>query len=174
MRVDAGSFADRKVGRLAVDRPAGGREDQLAGPGAAARLRDVDRAENVEARVEQRVGDADPYVDLRGEVADDFGLRRGDDVDEPRFGHVGAGERERTGALAVDPARLGEVAQRAAGQVVDADHVVAFREQPVYQRRADEPGRARHQYPHERSLRDVERKTTGWRRPVSRRRGYAA
>jgi hypothetical protein len=75
LRVHRLSFADRQRGRRAVDGPARGREDDLASAGHPGGLGEVDRAEDVLPDVEQRVGDAHPDVDLRGQVEDHLGRR---------------------------------------------------------------------------------------------------
>ena len=62
----------RHVG-LAVDRAAAGGEHDLVGTGAPRALENVQGPDDVDRRIEHRVGDRDPHVGLGGEVEHDVG-----------------------------------------------------------------------------------------------------
>ena len=120
----------------AVERSARPGEHDLAGAGGERGFAEVERAEDVHLRVEDRPGDGDPDVELRGEMEDHLGPAAGDEVVELRGAHVDPVEAEPPVAVG---AGAGEVAQGAGRQVVDGVDVASLREEPVDERRADEP-----------------------------------
>jgi hypothetical protein len=142
-RVDRCLLVDGQVLGRAVDRASRRREDDLAHPGPAGGFGHVDRADDVLVDVEQGLVDAVPDVDLPGQVEDDLGGHRGDDVDQLRAGHVELDQLE--AARCRGPHQVFPVA---AAKIIDGDDVVACREQPVDQRRPDEPGAAGDHCPH--------------------------
>ena len=101
----------------------------LADARAASGLRETDRADDVDRRVELRIVDRARDGDLGGQVEDDLRLRVGEQPDQVRVNDVGLGEVELRG-----PLRLAEVLAAPRAEVVDAEHRVAVREQAVYQR----------------------------------------
>ncbi len=132
------------VGALAVERAAGGDEDDPADPGRARRLEHVGGAADVDRGVEVGVLDRFAHVDLGGEVEDQLGTRLGEDgadrgvVADVDLGQPGAA-RERAVEVHPTPGR----------EVVEHGHLVATGEQGVDQIRADESGAAGHESPHQ-------------------------
>ena len=112
---------------------------------------DVEAAEHVHLGVEGGAGDRHPHVGLGGQVEHDLGLPAADQVDDGRVADVDLVDLEVVAA--VGPG-LGQVGDRAAGEVVDHVDAVALGEQAVDERRADEPCSARHQRSHQLLLRD--------------------
>jgi hypothetical protein len=101
----------------------------LADPGLASGLREPHGADDVDHRVELRVGNGVTDVDLRGQVENHLGPGVGEQCDEVGADDVGLGELE-----AVVPLRRDDVLAAAGAQIVDADNAVAVRQQAVYQR----------------------------------------
>ena len=108
---------------VAVDRAAGRGVDDAPRRRPARGLEHVDRADDVDRRVEGRVLDRLAHVDLRGQVEDDVGRDRGDE----------RGERRRVADVdlvqaraAVQRARL-EVLAPPGDEVVDDVDLVAAR-----------------------------------------------
>ena len=58
---------------LAIDRAAGGGEDHAPQPVRARRLHQIQKADQVDLRVEGRIGDRAPHIHLRREMNNDFG-----------------------------------------------------------------------------------------------------
>ena len=83
-----GALVERQLATvaLAVDRAAGGGEDEALDRGPARALEQVDRSADVDPEVVGRVGDRDADVDLGGEVADELraGARRTPPRPRPR------------------------------------------------------------------------------------------
>ncbi len=120
---------------LAVDRAARGHEEDPAHARPARGLEQADRAQDVGARIEERVGDRAAHVHLRGVQVQDL---RPLDADQ------------RGGARVLDvelvEARSGiQVVAAAGGEVVDDDHLVARGHAGVHHVRADEARAAGHE-----------------------------
>jgi hypothetical protein len=129
--------------RIAVDRAAGRRVEHALDAGEPRGLEHVDRAHDVDARVPGRVLDRLAHIDLRREVEDDVGPRRGEHAAHPvRVADVGLLEARAARE------RGGEVLALAGGQVVDDQDLVAAIEQRVDEVRADEAGAAGDQGTH--------------------------
>ncbi len=143
LRVQRRLLGGGQVLRGAVDGAAGRREHDLAHARVPRGLGDVDGAHHVLVRVGQRVGHADPDVDLRGQVEDHLGRGVGDDVAQVGRGDVDLVQRQASGGR-----RGGQVLPPPAAQVVGDVHVVAVGQQPVDQGGADEPGSAGDECPH--------------------------
>ncbi len=95
---DAGSIGHVLVGREgggdAVDRSTRRGVHDLADAGAARRLCETDRADDVDRRVELRVVHRARDRDLRGQVEDDLRFRVGEQPDQVGVDDVGLGELE--------------------------------------------------------------------------------
>src|SRR5437879_1361382 len=131
---------------LAVGGAAGGHEEDAADVRLARRLEQVDGAEDVDARVEERIGDRAAHVHLRRVEVQHRGARVAD-----QFAERGIGD--------VEPVEAGlgvQVLAAAGREVVDDDHLVAGRDVGVDHVRADEARPTRHQYLH--ALRTTGRK----------------
>ena len=111
---------------LAVDRAAGGAEDQLRAV-RARRLEHVHRPEHVHLRVEERLLDGGADVGLRGEVDDELGPELVEERAERLADVVLVHGRGRVQVLAPP-----------GGEVVDDVHLVAARDERVDDVRADE------------------------------------
>ena len=128
------------VGISVPGAPGRGVDDPLH-PGATARLQQPDRAQHVDARVEERIDDRAGDRGLGRDVNDDARLRRGEHGVEPGLAQV-ADVQSRRGGDSLAPAR---------GQIVDHVDRVALREETIDDVRADEAGAARDQNLHARS-----------------------
>ena len=95
----------------------------------AAGFTEIDRAEHIASRVELGICRSDARVYLCGEVKDD--LRRGPCDDVEQFGCLDVGRHE--GERPIGAQRAFQIGGKAATQVVDADHLMAVREQSVDQ-----------------------------------------
>ncbi len=127
---------------MPVDRAAGGREHDLAHAMPAGGVGDADGADDVQLRVVHRVGDGLADVDLRGEMEDHLGAHALEQLVPVDGEDVGLDELEAVGAGRPRALQVGELAVR---QVVDDGHRMSIRQQPVDQRRPDEPGAPGHQ-----------------------------
>ena len=129
----------------AVDRAARAREHHLARAAGARALAHVERADEVHLGVELRPGHRDAHVGLRGEVEHDVGLAGRDQVGDRRRcgcrcgGTRSAGHRPRG-------RRRGWRGCRSRGRRRRRPPVLG--EEPVGERRADEPRAARDQCLH--------------------------
>ena len=103
-------------------------------------LAHVERAEDVDRRVEHRARDRHAHVGLRGEVEDHVGPAVRDEIDDRRRRDVEAVERE--AAIGLSARASARFAERAGREVVDDVDAPALGEEPVDERRADEPGAA--------------------------------
>ncbi len=116
----------------------------------AAALQHVQRAGQVAVGIGMRVLDRIPHAGLRREVHDAADLG----TCEQRFhrrpiGEVHAREAESLARREARKARLLERRVVVRVQVVEADHLVAAREQPLADVVADEPRRAGHEHAHQ-------------------------
>ena len=109
-----------------------GREDDAADAGAHARLEEVDRAEDVDPRVEQGFGDRSAHVDLRGLVEHNLGCDRGHQRGEALIDDVEL----------VEVGGVRDLLAAASRQVVDDRHLRAGIDQRLRERGADEAGPA--------------------------------
>ena len=128
---------------LAVDRAARRRVHHALDAAQPRGLEHVDRADDVDPRVPRRVLDRLAHIDLRGQVEDDVGPRRGEHAAHaPRVADVGLLE------AGAPRQRAAEVLALAGGQVVDDRDLVAAIEERVDEVRADEAGAAGDQGTH--------------------------
>ncbi len=132
-RRQACSLIGRTVA-LAVDRAAGGREDDLRA-GQAGGLGNANRPDDVHLRVTVGLPDGGLHIGLRGEVEDDLRAVELDAVPD----------------VALDEGRGGvQVRTLAGGEVVDDRHLVSARDEGIDEIRADESRASRHDCPHRR------------------------
>ena len=128
-----------KLFLLPVHRAARRDEEDAADVRLTRGLEEVDRAEDVDACVEQRVGDRAADVHLRGVMAQRGRTLVADELDGLRLDHV-----------ELVKARLRvQVLALAGREIIDHEHVVAGGDERVDDVRADEPGAARDQDLHE-------------------------
>jgi hypothetical protein len=131
----------RRRGVVPVERPSRRSEhDASLRRVLAHRLEQVERAENVHARVVRRILDAATHVHLRREVRQHVGLRRRD-----QLRRLGVADVE-----LVEGRSLREIRAFSRDEVVDDMHGPAFAQKPLGEMRSDEPrpagdDRRRHQ-----------------------------
>ena len=123
----------RRAVALAVDRAAGGGEDDLRAR-AARRLEHLHGADDVDRGVVLGARDRGHHVGLRGEVEDDVGLAELEAVADV--------------ALRRSVGRGVQVLALAGREVVDDDHLVAALDETVDEVRPDEPGATGYDRPH--------------------------
>ena len=95
----------------------------LRTPRPARRLGQSDRADDVDRRVELRVGDRAPHVDLGGQVEHHLGPVLGEDGDQVGVDDVGLDEDVRPGCRR----RCSRFAARPVAEIVEADDACARR-----------------------------------------------
>ena len=132
--------------RVPVEGAAAGGEHDALGSGLARALEDAQRADDVDVGVVGRPRDRDPDIRLGGEMEDELGPPPGHQLCDRRRRYVQVMDVERTAATL---AGLGQVGQRAGGEVVDDVDLVALREEAVDQVRTDEARAAGHEGAHE-------------------------
>ena len=130
---------------LAVEGATAGCEDHPFGVGRPGPFEDPERAEDVHVGVEDRFGHRHPHVGLGGQVEHDLGAPTGHEVD-----HLGRADVHLVHGelMAGCGPGIAEIGQRAGGQVVEDVHGVPFGQQPIHQRRTDEPGPTGDQHAH--------------------------
>ncbi len=143
------------------------RVDQMLDAAVTARFEDVDEADEIGFDIRVRILDRVAHAGLRGEIDDALRLEfrerffDGGAIFERRFHEPKARMRREPRET-----RFFQLHVVIGVEVVEAEHLIAARQQPFAQVRADEARRARDQYPHRITSRNFSPLRDGRRNPL--------